>query len=321
MTKLIRLVASLIIIAVFCIGCNESSQSSIAFDLTAGARSVETSGSTTISCSVQNPGGEEFTYAWEVTGGTISGEGATITWIAPTAAGAYTIRATVSDSQGGNRTKEVTVEVISTSNSPPTVEGVITAPSNDIYDDETATLTCVAADPDGDAISSYTWEAAGGAISGKGAAVTWTPPRVSGTNLLTLSVSITDGKGNQSSAFSIPITVREASSRNSSPAGPNHSPVIEAVTVQWSQIERGKTGLIKCIAHDPDGDKLTYKWEIERGSITGEGPLIKYTAPWSYVDVTINVIVSDGRGDMVAGGARFSVVCCGYAHRNPEWTG
>ena len=55
------------------------------------------------------------------------------------------------------------------------------------------------------------------------------------------------------------------------------------------------------------------------GKISGKGDTVTYTAPLSYVDVTVYVTVSDGRGGMAAGSAAFAVVCCGYAQKNPEW--
>ncbi|MFC2023016.1 Ig-like domain-containing protein [Chloroflexota bacterium] len=101
--------------------------------------------------------------------------------------------------------------------------------------------------------------------------------------------------------------------------GPNHTPVIDNVIPEWTQIERGKSGLIKLIAHDPDGDVLTYSWQTDRGSLSGDGDTVNYTAPQSYVTVTVTVRVSDGRGGMVAAGVNFEVVCCGAAVKNPEW--
>jgi hypothetical protein len=95
--------------------------------------------------------------------------------------------------------------------------------------------------------------------------------------------------------------------------------VIDNVLAEWSQIERGKSGVIKCTAHDPDGDKLTYQWQESVGKVSGKGDTVTYTAPLSYVDVTVYVTVSDGRGGMAVSSCAFSVVCCGYAQKNPEW--
>lgn len=105
----------------------------------------------------------------------------------------------------------------------------------------------------------------------------------------------------------------------STPSGPNQAPVIDKVMPEWTNIERGKSGQIKCIAHDPDGDTLIYEWVADRGEISGSGDTVGYTAPLSYVHVTVNVTVRDGRGGYVIGGAAFEVVCCGYAQKNPEW--
>ena len=98
----------------------------------------------------------------------------------------------------------------------------------------------------------------------------------------------------------------------------NNVPVIDAIIPEWTAIERDGAGRIKCIAHDPDGDELTYTWEANRGAIAGDGPEVGYTAPSSYVTVIVDVTVSDGMSRAMAG-ATFSVVCCGKAQENPEW--
>jgi hypothetical protein len=51
------------------------------------------------------------------------------------------------------------------------------------------------------------------------------------------------------------------------PAGANSLPVIDNITSEWRLVERGKSSLIKVLAHDPDGDKLTYSWDVDRGTI------------------------------------------------------
>jgi hypothetical protein len=103
--------------------------------------------------------------------------------------------------------------------------------------------------------------------------------------------------------------------------GVNHRPVIDSLVSEYHQIERGKTGGVRCIAHDEDGDSLTYQWSVDRGSISGQGALARYTAPQSYVDAVIEVTVSDGHGSFSRGTFTLPVVCCSAANKNSEWKG
>jgi len=124
------------------------------------------------------------------------------------------------------------------------------------------------------------------------------------------------GGGTPTSASSPP----PSSSSTGQPVGENHPPTIDSIISEYTQIERGKSGGVKCIAHDPDGDTLTYTWDVDRGSISGSGLLVTYNAPESYVDAQITVAVSDGRGGVVWGAFTLPVVCCGYAKKNTEWS-
>ena len=69
--------------------------------LTANPASVGLGGSSTIACIATDPDGDTLTYDWTATSGTISGEGDTITWVAPNEEGTYTVRVTVADGRGG----------------------------------------------------------------------------------------------------------------------------------------------------------------------------------------------------------------------------
>jgi hypothetical protein len=210
-----RLVASLIILVIstLFIGCTAFDQPPVIYDLTASAESVNSSDSTQITCDARDPDRDELTYSWSASGGTISGEGSTATWAAPAASGAYTIKVTVSDGRGGEAKKEVSVDVLATNNTPPFIKDVVlTPPSTEVWDDETLTLTCVAVDPDGDDIASYTWSVKGetikesGTIEGNGATAVWKPPKIPNIDQFTISVYVTDSKGNRSRAKFIPVT-------------------------------------------------------------------------------------------------------------------
>lgn len=117
-----------------------------------------------------------------------------------------------------------------------------------------------------------------------------------------------------------PTSAASPTGSTSQVTGENHPPVVDETISEWHAIERGKSGGLKCIAHDPDGDKLTYEWEASRGSISGTGPIVKFNAPNSYVSVTISVRVSDGRGGSAYGGTALEVVCCSAANKNSDWS-
>jgi len=229
-----RLLASLIILVISTLftGCATFDQPPIISSLTTSTEQVNPSGSAQITCDARDPDRDELTYSWEATGGTITGEGPTVNWVAPAASGAYTIEVTVSDGRGGEATKEVTVDVLVTGNTPPYIRDVIlTPPSTEVWDDETLTLTCVAVDPDGDAIVSYTWAVKGetikesGTITGNGDTAVWKPPKVPNIDQFTISVYATDSKGNRSRIKFIPVTgmcecIREAGGKASSGSSP-----------------------------------------------------------------------------------------------------
>ena len=103
----------------------------IALDMIAGNRpptiiilSAEPSvvlpyGSSNISCFATDRDGDQLSYNWSASGGTINGAGANITWTAPPAAGSYNVTVTVSDGRGGTVTRQVTITV--RTNRPPVI--------------------------------------------------------------------------------------------------------------------------------------------------------------------------------------------------------
>lgn len=80
-------------------------------NLTADPATVEPTGITTITCTSNDPDGNELTYTWTAGAGTLSGTGATVTWRAPAGGGSYTVSVTVDDGQGGSVSDSAMVEV------------------------------------------------------------------------------------------------------------------------------------------------------------------------------------------------------------------
>ncbi len=60
-----------------------------------------------IECVASDPDGDELTFEWSADAGAISGEGAVITWTAPTGAGERNVSLTVSDGEGGFVTESI----------------------------------------------------------------------------------------------------------------------------------------------------------------------------------------------------------------------
>jgi hypothetical protein len=75
----------------------------------------------------------------------------------------------------------------------------------------------------------------------------------------------------------------------------NRPPVIQQITGvnDWSPDSAGQFGVI---ASDPDGDKLTYTWLAENGTLTGDGDSVSWTSPSAMGKYKITVVASDGRG-------------------------
>jgi hypothetical protein len=63
--------------------------------------SVNANGIVAVSVTATDPENDPLTYAYTVTGGSISGTGSAITWTAPSTEGAHSVTVTVSDGKGG----------------------------------------------------------------------------------------------------------------------------------------------------------------------------------------------------------------------------
>lgn len=113
---------------------------------------------------------------------------------------------------------------------------------------------------------------------GDGSYATYNSPASYVDAQITVAVSDTNG-GVTYGAFTLPVVCCGHAKENTEWPGEdvtpvlatdttkNHLPVIVAVVSEYFQIERGKSGGVRCIAYDPDGDELSYRWEVDRGTI------------------------------------------------------
>lgn len=172
-------------------GCAPANQPPVISSLIADEEQVSPSGNCLVSCVASDPDGDELSYTWSASGGSISGDGAIVTWVAPEEVGAYTITVKVTDGRGGEATMQLTIDVIV--NHAPVIESLTAEPSP-VRQGKTSTIECVASDLDEDELS-YLWSANRGNISGQGSTVTWTTPNACGTYIITVTVA--DGRGGE----------------------------------------------------------------------------------------------------------------------------
>jgi hypothetical protein len=69
--------------------------------VTVAPSSVNANGIASVTVVATDPDGDALTYSYSVTGGAITGSGASVSWTAPSAAGAHSVTVTVSDGNGG----------------------------------------------------------------------------------------------------------------------------------------------------------------------------------------------------------------------------
>jgi len=75
----------------------------------------------------------------------------------------------------------------------------------------------------------------------------------------------------------------------------NRQPVIQQINGQsaWSPLSEGQ---FTCVASDPDGDKLMYRWTADNGTISGSGATVSWKSPATMGKYKISVTVSDEKG-------------------------
>ena len=103
-------------------------------------------------------------------------------------------------------------------NNNPTIASVTVMPSS-VAANGIATVSVVASDPDGDALT-YSYSVSGGAIQGSGASASWTAPGQAGSCSVTVNVS--DGKGGTASgngSLTVTPAVTQITGTASFPAG------------------------------------------------------------------------------------------------------
>jgi hypothetical protein len=157
-------------------------------------------------CTALDRDGDTLSYVWFAPGGVLQGQGAVVTWDAPSLTGSYTIHCLVADPAGGFDSAQVGVAVVDTPLSLPVISGILARPSK-VDIGGTTTVSCSAADPGGEMLS-YHWSAAQGTISGSDSLVQWTAPLSPGNYSIVCTAD--NGQGG-TAKDSVVVPVREFS--------------------------------------------------------------------------------------------------------------
>ncbi len=144
-------------------------------------------------------------------------------------------------------------------------------------------IYCTAKDLDSDSLT-YQWSGDQGTVGTGNTQVIWTAPPSLGKNVI--KVVVKDLEGNADSA-TILIEVVDVI---------NKAPIIESLATSKRYAALSENLSVNCLANDPNGDMLGYKWTSDAGTISGSGSAIGWMAPSVQGIYTISVTVDDGRG-------------------------
>ena len=259
-------------------GCDDatrstSNRSPVILGVETKTECVKPSSSLSISCIASDADGDVLTYTWSATAGMFLGEGQEIFWQVPEVPGEYDIRVEVADGQGGAVDSDLAVNV--RDNNPPVIDS-LTADPSEVEQGKTATIRCVAADPDGDELIYY-WSATSGNISGKGAEATWVAPIICDTNIIL--VEVVDSCGLAASK-KLEIIVSPCSPASTPKVATDDIPDTEEevprITVEelWQKMESGADILVIDVRKQAE-----YETGHIKGAVSGPGEKI-YLGEW-----------------------------------------
>lgn len=76
----------------------------------------------------------------------------------------------------------------------------------------------------------------------------------------------------------------------------NQPPKISSLKADTTVVYPTGSTELQCIALDPDGDTMTFKWSCTDGDFSGTGPIVTWKAPNAYGNFHIMVIAEDSKG-------------------------
>jgi hypothetical protein len=205
-----------------------------------------------------------YGYSYSDGFGDVFEAGTTLEWTAPTTSGNYTITVKVSD-WDSTTTKIVEIMVVNTTIEPPTNHAPIITnifvnrtivPAN-----ESATITVVASDVDGDNLT-YFYSATNGTIYGNDTIAIWTAPPINGTYMITVRVD--DGKLNATETINITVANTTSPPITNAPL----TAAIVSITPNPAVYNQSVIAFVGS-GSDADGTIVEYMWESNISGVIG----------------------------------------------------
>ena len=174
-------------------------------------------------------------------------------------------------------------------------------------------FSVTAFDPDGDNLT-YTWVVDNTTITGNGATASWIAPAVMGKYNITVVVS--DGKGHEVRG-SREVKVHDGSVIPDAPVVLKMSlPSTDAATGS-KRIRIWTAAVIECVVNEANAKDLKFTGTSSNGKLQANGlnegtaSKVTWIAPGAAGDYTVDVVVTDNRGNQARGTVNIEVFCCG----------
>lgn len=252
------LVLAISAMALFLAACPGSGST---VNLTLTPSSVELAPGETLEFVASVSGVSNPNVSWEMTGGTVAGNGPVVTYTAPTLIGTYTL--TAISQADPTRSTSATIEVVGE-------VGITISPSTvRLAPGDTFPFTATIA---GLEDQSVRWEASGGNIAGTGTTMTYTAPDAVGTYTVTAISQVDE-------------TLRAVATVEVAEGASSASITLEPSTVRLAP---GDTQEFTATVEGLEDSAVT--WEASSGSVAGTDTTISYTAPSEVGTYTLTAI-------------------------------